>query len=165
MSMRIVVDYQACFVTYIIAAVGANNLSTCAVNFRSATASPWSANFQGEYSLPVSIASEGFVRTLVTYNGSSQNDPANNFDDFDSAARVNFYGGIRDADGAWEVALYGKNVFDNSDIRSSSNGPAFSTVGAATINSPYIGLGTPTSPGLVAPREFGITARFAFGSR
>lgn len=147
------------------AAVGTNNVSTCPVNFRSATASPWNGNIQAEYSLPVAKTSEGFARALISYNGSSLNDPANALDNYGSAARVNLYVGIRDEDGRWELTLYGKNILNNADIRSTSNGPAFSTVGATTINSPYVGLGTPTSPGLVAPQEFGITARFSFGGR
>ena len=148
--------------------VGANNLSTCQVNFRSATASPWNANFQGEYHLPVGTSSEGFLRTLITYSGSSRNDPANAFDNYDAYARVNLYAGIRDADGMWELSIYGKNITDNDTVLATSNGPAFTALRSvtplpsATINSPYINLGNPSTPGLTAPREFGVTARVSF---
>lgn len=145
--------------------VGANNLSTCPVNFRAMTASPWNAVVQGEYTLPVSGKADAFVRGLLTYNGNSLNDQANVYDDYGAFARVNLYLGLRDPDGAWDVTLYGKNITNNRTVLATSNGAAFSTVGASTIASPYIALGNPGTPGLVAPREFGVSARFAFGSR
>lgn len=152
--------------TALLAAVGANNLSTCPVNFRSMTSSPWNANVQAEYSHPVASGIDVFARGLYTFSGSSLNDPANAFDDYDSYGRLNLYAGIRNEDSSWELTLYGKNLFNNKTILATSNGPAFTAVtGGATINSPYISLGNPSTPGLVAPREFGVNLRVAFGSR
>ena len=150
----------------LLAAVGADNLSTCGVNSRSMTASPWNANVQAEYNVPVNGAMEAFARGIVSYSGSSLNDPANAYDDYGAYARANLFAGVRDADGAWEVSLYGKNIFRDRTVLATSNGPAFTSVTAGpTISSPYIGLGTASVPGMVAPREFGISARIAFGSR
>jgi iron complex outermembrane receptor protein len=148
------------------------NLATCQVNFRSSTSSPWNGNVQGEYSLPLSGAADGFVRGLVTFTGNTRNDPANRFDDYDAYALVNLYAGLRDPGGAWEVTLYGKNIFEQETVLATSNGALatsyrndLSPGTVITVNSPYIGLGSASIPGLTAPREFGVTARFAFGSR
>ncbi|MCE7796689.1 TonB-dependent receptor [Sphingobium sufflavum] len=141
------------------------NVSVCKVNFRSSNASPWGANVQAEYSLPVSNGADAFVRGLFTYSGSSQNDAANIYDDYGSYGRLNLYAGVRAENGAWEFTLYGKNIFRNDTVLATTNGAMFTTVGTTTATSEYIGLGNPSSPGLVGPREFGLTARFAFGSR
>lgn len=147
-------------------AVGNDNVATCPVNgLRSMTASPWNFNVQAEYSQPVTNTAEAYLRGLVTYAGNSLNDPTNAYDNYTGYARVNLYAGLRDSKGAWEVSVYGKNIFDNNTVQSTTNGPLFSTVGSSTVSSPYIGLGTDTVPGLLPPREFGVTARFAFGSR
>lgn len=151
------------------AVAGTENVSVCQVSFRSSLASPWSGNFQAEYNMPVfNDASEAFVRTLVSYNGSSRVDEQNPFDDYGDYALVNLYAGLRDADGAWEVTLYGKNIFEEQTVLSTSLGALFTSVPGVpggAITSPYIGLGNASSPSLTAPREFGVTARFAFGSR
>jgi iron complex outermembrane receptor protein len=143
-------------------------VSTCQVRFRSSSAPPWGANVQAEYSLPMlNDAAEGFIRGLASYNGSADNDPQNFFDDYGAYARLNLYAGLRDPDGAWEVTVFGKNIFDDNTVLATSNGLAATTIGATQVVSPggYIGLSTPSTPGLSAPREFGVTARFAFGSR
>ncbi|MET0364386.1 MAG: TonB-dependent receptor, partial [Sphingobium sp.] len=150
----------------VVGAAGTNqNVSICRVNYRSSLASPWGANVQAEYSHPVSGSADGFIRGLFTYSGSSQNDPANIYDDYGSYGRLNLYAGLRSSDGAWEVTVFGKNIFRNDTVLATSNGALFTTVGSTTTSSSYIGLGNPSSPGLVGPREFGVSARFAFGSR
>ncbi len=145
--------------------VGANNVSACTVNFRAMTASPWNGNLQAEYNLPVGDASEAFFRGLFTFADKGQADAANPFDDRKAYGLLNLYAGIRDPDGAWEVSAYGKNIFDDDTVLATSLGPVFTTAQGQTLNSPYIGLGNASTPGISPPREFGISLRVAFGSR
>jgi iron complex outermembrane recepter protein len=147
------------------ARVGTNNVSACTVNFRAGSASPWNGTVQIEHNADLNASTEIYARGLATYSGSALSDAANPFDDRGSYLLLNAYAGVRDPDGAWEVAVYGKNLTGNNSILATSLGPLFTTAGATTINSSYIGLGNASTPGLVSPREFGITARFSFGSR
>jgi iron complex outermembrane recepter protein len=147
------------------ARVGTNNVSACTVNFRAGSASPWNGTIQAEHNADLNASTQIYARGLATFANGSQSDAANPFDNRGSYALINLYAGLRDADGAWEVSVYGKNLTGNDSILATSLGPLFTTAGASTINSPYIGIGNASTPGLVNPREFGITARFAFGSR
>ena len=153
------------------AAVGADNLSSCAVSQRSSFMPPVTATLQGEYHVAVSSKVDGFLRGLVNYNGKSQGDPSNNFDQVGAYALANLYAGIRDPDGGWEVSLFAKNLFDTTKVLTRTT-PLFTsyqqitgftatgaTTAAQTFTSTYTG-GTVTPP-----REFGINVRFYFGSR
>ena len=132
---------------------------------------PVTATLQGEYHVAVSSKVDGFLRGLVNYNGKSQGDPSNNFDQVGTYALANLYAGIRDPDGGWEVSLFAKNLFDTTKVLTRTT-PLFTsyqqitgftatgaTTAAQTFTSTYTG-GTVTPP-----REFGINVRFYFGSR
>lgn len=149
------------------AATGSNNISACQVSQRSGFAAPFSATLTSEYRFAVSDKMDAYVRGLLNFNGSSQTDPTNVYDNLDSYGLVNLYTGIRDPEGAWEVSLFAKNVFNTTKILSQTN-PLFTsyliptsrtTVAAASYTSSYVGVTT------TAPREFGINVRYAFGSR
>ncbi|MDF0545318.1 TonB-dependent receptor [Sphingobium sp. H39-3-25] len=153
------------------AAVGANNLSSCAVSQRAAFLPPLTATVQSEYKLAVSSKVDGFVRGLLNYSGKSQGDPSNNFDDVGAFALLNMYAGIRAPDGGWEVSLFAKNIFDTTKVLTRTT-PLFTayqqitgftatgaTTAAATYTSPYTGAT------VTPPREIGLNVRFFFGSR
>ncbi|MBW8784262.1 MAG: TonB-dependent receptor [Novosphingobium sp.] len=135
-------------------------LGTCISNQRSSSASPWSASLQSEFKQPFSPAMEGFVRGLFSWQGNSINDPNNPFDDVRSYGILNLYLGVRDPKGAWEVTAYGKNLTNTFRVLN-RGATALSTNINLTPTSftNYFGIGT------TDPREFGLTARFAFGSR
>lgn len=159
------------------AAVGANNLSACAVSQRAAFLPPFTATLQSEYKLAVSSKVDGFLRGLVNYSGKSQGDPSNNFDNVGAFALANLYAGIRDPEGAWEVSLFAKNLFDTTKVLTRTtplftgyqqlgfagqfaNGrPVFTGPTAATFTSTYTGAT------VTPPREFGLNIRYYFGSR
>lgn len=160
----------------LLAAVGSDNLSACRVTQRSGLGSPWSGNVRAEYNYPVVDGAEAFVRGLFSWNGSSQVDPANRFDDYGSYGLLNLYAGIRDPEGAWEVQFFAKNVTNDKTVLTVDNGPFQTnyqqlrvtgfqngrpvlTPGAATADSPYTAVST------VARQEFGVNLRIAFGSR
>lgn len=165
----------------------ANNgemVATCQVNHRAGYGAPFSATFQTEYQQDLSASAKGYIRGLLTYNGNSRNDPGNLIDDIDAYAMVNLFAGVRDPDGAWDIGLYAKNVFDIERTLSRNASPL--SVGyqqlfcppAAQIP-PQLAPVCPTGPVTIGgtgvstyrtitytpPREFGITARFSFGSR
>ncbi|WP_336968586.1 TonB-dependent receptor [Sphingobium aromaticiconvertens] len=153
------------------AAVGANNLSACAVSQRAAFLPPFTATLQSEYKLPVTDKVDGFLRGLVNYSGKSQGDPANNFDNVGAFALANLYAGIRDPEGAWEVSLFAKNLFDTTKVLTRTTPlftpyqqitgftPTGATTAAQTFTSTYTGAT------VTPPREFGLNVRFFFGSR
>lgn len=153
------------------AAVGSDNLASCTVSQRSAFMPPLTVTLQGEYHTAISGKVDGFVRGLVNYNGKSQGDPGNRFDQVGAYALTNLYAGIRDPDGGWEVALFAKNLFDTTKVLTRTAQlftsyqqitgftPTGATTAATTVNSPY------TSGTVTPPREFGLNFRFYFGSR
>lgn len=147
------------------AATGTDNLSACQVSQRSGFQSPFSATVTTEYHRPISDNVDAYLRGLFSFNGKSQTDPINIFDDVDAYGLLNLYAGIRDPEGAWEVSLFAKNLLDTTKTLTRTN-PLFTSfrdtaaLGAATtFTSTYTGVTT------TAPREFGINVRYAFGSR
>ena len=159
-------------------AVGANNLSACTVSQRASFQAPFTATLQSEYSMAVSDHVDGYLRGLVSYNGKSQTDPTSIYDDVGAYALANLYAGVRDPDGAWEVSLFAKNLFDTTKTLSRTNPlstsyqvlnwggafdgngrPVFTGASPVTTTSPYTGVTT------TPPREFGVNVRFSFGSR
>jgi iron complex outermembrane receptor protein len=138
-------------------------VATCTVSgLRAGNSSPFVATVQGEYSLPVTARVDGYLRGLVTYYGKSLNDPTNAVDDVRAYALANLYAGIRSSDGGWEIGGYVKNLFDVERVLSRT--ATVLTSGASVIGgtapvSTYRGIT------MTPPREIGVTARIAFGSR
>ena len=101
----------------------------------------------------------GFVRGLASIYGNSKNDPSNPYDDVKAYALVNLYAGVRAEDGHWELSLYGKNIFNTFRVTERGLNPA-----SVVVNN----VGTASNYRLVTttePREFGLSLRYAFGSR
>ncbi|MEW9856391.1 TonB-dependent receptor [Novosphingobium sp. M1R2S20] len=147
------------------AAVGpGQTISQCSGIDRRATQAPkFSANVQSEYAFDVSGNTDGFVRGLYSFFGKTQNDPDNTLDNVDAYGLLNLYAGIRDKNGAWELAFFGKNVTREREILSVGNTLVTTTVrsitSAGAVTSPYRQIN------VTAPREFGVNLRVAFGSR
>ena len=112
---------------------------------------------------------------MLSWRGKSSNDPENPFDNVGSYGLINLYAGIRAPDGAWEIALYGKNIANTTRLTSRESSPLSTgtidvLLGAPTFTSP-VGTASSTYTSrytnvTVTPaREFGINLRFALGSR
>jgi iron complex outermembrane recepter protein len=124
--------------------------------------SPFSANFNGGYTVPMGSL-EGYFRFNLAYKGSNPNFGnflnAGSFKKTPSYAIVDLFAGIAGEESAWDVGFYAKNVF-NKEVELSRVTPL------NNIYAPYA-----AAPGgydqirLSPPREIGIQARFAFGSR
>jgi iron complex outermembrane recepter protein len=156
-------------VAQLIAAYGANHIGSCKVTQRSSFQPPFSATATAEYTMPLSDRVDGFARGLLAFNGKSQGDPQNIFDDVSAYALLNLYTGVRSADGAWEVSLYGKNITNTFQVLTRTNPlsttyqvlqpPTFRSAAGVTQTGTYAAITT------TPPQEFGINVRFAFGSR
>lgn len=120
---------------------------------------PFTASLQGEYTRPINDGMNGFVRALVPIYGNSWNDPQNPYDDVESYALTNVYLGVRAQDGSWEVSAYAKNLFNTFRVLDRATTAANIRVNGVTTFSNYRVISS------TDPREFGLTARFAFGSR
>lgn len=133
-------------------------IDTCAIS--SASPAPkWSATAQGEYNHPFSESAQGFVRGLLSYFGKTRGDDVNGVDSVSAYTLLNLYAGVRDPDGAWEISLFGKNLMDTDRVLTRTAPVATSNIAGVSYFSGYRRITT------TSPREFGVTARFAFGSR
>jgi iron complex outermembrane recepter protein len=142
------------------------NVAVCSgYNGPSSFSPKFSANVQSEIGFDLSERIGGFARGLFNFLGRTEGDPFNGFDTVDEFGILNLYAGLRDVDGAWEVSLFGKNILKQEKVLSTTNNPLTTTViGSAgipttTFTSTYVPVE------ITPPREFGITARIAIGSR
>lgn len=147
------------------AAVGpGQTMSQCSGIDRRSTVTPkFSANIQSEYGFDISAALGGFVRGLYSFYGATGGNPDNPFDNVNAYGLLNLFAGIRDEGGRWEITAFAKNVLNDRRILSADGAPAATSfqVGAtgSTYTSEYRGIN------VTAPREFGLSARVALGSR
>jgi iron complex outermembrane receptor protein len=148
-------------------ATGGDNLSGCKVDYRSSLAPLWSGTIQSEVRMPIASLT-GYARGLLSLYGSSQNDPTNAVDNYDSYELLNLYVGVRDPDGKWDVSLYGKNLFDKEEVLSRSSTVLTTpyNIGATSVTgvSNYYGGSSVSGLSMTPPREFGLIVRYSFGS-
>ncbi len=139
------------------------NLAICSGTNRRALTSPkLGANLQSEYGFAIGQRMDGFVRGSASLFGSTRNDPTNTVDDVDSYGLLNLFAGLRDPDGAWEISLFGKNILRERQVLSVGSAVTSQTVrtpGSITYRSEY------RTVSVTAPREFGLSAKIALGSR
>ena len=151
------------------AAYGTGTIAACNVTQRSAQEAPFGMSVHGEYNQPVGNHMDAYLRGLFSYKGSSIGDPINRYDSVKSYGILNVFLGLREPDGAWDVSLFAKNLlntyrYTTSDTSSGLVGTPYVNVAAGGTSvtdsrTNYFGVAS------IAPREFGITARMAFGSR
>jgi iron complex outermembrane receptor protein len=138
-------------------------INFCTVTQRSGPAAPFSASVQSEYNHEVSSSVAAFLRGQLTYYGKSQNDPANPLDDVKAYGLLNLFAGIRAPNGKWEFTAFAKNIFNTYRTLSRDATPRITTFATFTG-----GGALPTNYRLItstAPREFGVSGTFSFGSR
>lgn len=138
-------------------------VAQCTVSQSAAVTAPFSAVARAEYSHPLSDNLNGFVRGLVNFTGKSKTDPQNPYDDVGAYALANLYLGVRDADGAWEVTGYAKNLLNVRRVLSRER--SVYSVSYAVGRSSGTALSNYRGITMTDPREFGLIARFAIGSR
>jgi iron complex outermembrane recepter protein len=153
-------------VAQIKAASGGEAVAICSVNQPLSNTPTFTFTAQSEYSMPVSDHSLAFVRGLLNYFPKSQNDPTNRFDSVSSYGLLNVYLGLRSEDGAWEVAGFVKNATATKRVLSRGDTAVQTSAldaGLGFSNVVFSGNYVPVS--FTPPREFGVSLRYAFGSR
>jgi iron complex outermembrane receptor protein len=151
------------------AAYGADFIGSCRITQRSSLQSPFNATFTAEYNTALSDKMDFFARGLYNLYGSSIIEPNNAFDDLGSYGLLNLFAGIRDPEGSWELNLFAKNVLNTikatrfdppaSTSYQELQPPTFRTTVGRSFTSTYSTIQTNS------PREFGVSLRFAIGSR
>lgn len=147
------------------AAVGTGQtMSQCTgINRRSAITPRFSANAQSEYGFAIIDRAEGFLRGLYSFYGKTDGNPDNQFDDVGAYGLLNLYAGVRDKDGLWEISVFAKNITQERKILTLANSAVSTSVqqgATGTVQTaPY------RQVTVTAPREFGVSARIALGSR
>lgn len=161
-----IADGTSATTAQIIAADPTDRIGSCAISQRSSSLPRWSGTITSEYSQPLNDNMNGYLRGLFSWKGDAIGDPANPYDSVNAFGLLNMFLGLRDADGSWDISLYGKNITNTFRVLTRTPG-ALATVGQpttiygtnSTASTNYFGItATP-------PREFGINVRFAFGSR
>jgi iron complex outermembrane receptor protein len=106
---------------------------------------------------------DGYVRGLLTYY--PKNDRANGEGSgftADAYGLLNLYIGARHADGRWDIQLFARNLTNSRKTLTYSPTMEVSSVSPINLNFGQSGYYRTTVTPL---REFGITARYSFGSR
>jgi iron complex outermembrane receptor protein len=146
------------------------NVAVCSgINRRSVTTPKFSANLQSEFGFDISNRMDGFLRASSTIFGATANDPNNTFDDVGAYGLLNLFAGLRDPKGAWEITVFGKNILGENRLLNVGGG-ALTTgyrtqpdAGGAVASNTFVSEYRTVT--VTTPREFGISARFALGSR
>ena len=124
---------------------------------------PFSATLNGSYSVPVMNAVDGYVRFNLNIKGNNPNfgnfATAGVFKSTPSYALLDLYAGLTGKQGEWELGVFAKNVFDKQ-VELSRVTPV------NNVYSPYaVAPGGYDQVRVSAPREIGVSLRYAFGAR
>lgn len=117
----------------------------------------WKGTLQSEWLQPINSAVDGYVRGLLTYN--SANPYRNAGFRVDDYALLNLYAGVRSPDGAWDLGLFLRNA-TNTGKQLSRGEDDVNLSGTIPFGDAGYRLTSYTPP-----RQFGISLRYAFGSR
>ncbi|MCB2079274.1 MAG: TonB-dependent receptor [Novosphingobium sp.] len=152
------------------AAYGDGTIAACNVTQRASQEAPFGFTLQGEYNQPLSSAVDGYVRGLLSYKGNSIGDPTNPYDSVKSHGILNVFLGVREPTGAWDLSFFAKNLLNTYRYTTSDTS-------SGLLGTPYVNVGTQPASSItdsrtnyfgvasIAPREFGVNLRIAFGSR
>lgn len=137
-----------------------NQVDICRGNASPSSAAKWSGSLQAEYSRSVSDGTEGYLRGFVSWKGNSKGFEINPYDQVRKFGLVDLFLGLRDPDGAWDVSVFAKNIFDTHRVLTRTDTPVSTVISnSASTVTRYLGITT------TEPREFGLNFRVAFGSR
>jgi iron complex outermembrane receptor protein len=131
--------------------------NTCRSSTSTTSAPRWNANVQSQYDQPINPAMNAFIRGLVYYY------PSNPFSSttyvVPAYATLDLYLGLRNPASLWEASLYGKNIADDRTV---------TRLDATQVTTPFQAFFGNTGYYMTSHtprREFGLTLRYAFGSR
>lgn len=79
---------------------------------------------------------------------------------------MNLFAGLQHPDGRWSITAFAKNILDQQQVLNVGAAPLTAAVRAPTQPGGFINYTSEyRSVSVTAPREFGIQARIALGSR
>jgi hypothetical protein len=137
----------------------------CPSHASTSTQPNFNANARSEYDFPVAKLHEvdAFVRGLYVFYG--RNPHASEFYTTPSYGLFNLYMGLHSSSGAWEGALFAKNLFDTQRLLAIGY-PTAQTAGLNQTFGPsgYYQVGV-NQAGLTPLQEFGLTVTYSIGSR
>jgi iron complex outermembrane receptor protein len=133
-------------------------IAQCTLSGRSSPTPKWNATFQPEYSHPIA-SFEAFINGALTYT--PENPYANPLYTVPDYLLVNLNLGLRSPGAGWEVQVFARNLTDEDVVLSRGS---TDIIQGSTLNNLF-GTAGYSSISYLAPREFGITLRYAFGSR
>lgn len=127
------------------------------------TQAPFQATINGSYDIPITSFFDAYFRFNVNYQGHNPNygnfPVDGRFTGTKAYALVDLFAGVTGGEGAWEIGIFAKNVF-NKRIELARY-QLLNNVYAPFAGAPtgYDGIAT------TSPRVIGATLRYAFGSR
>jgi iron complex outermembrane receptor protein len=134
-------------------------IARCLSNRSVAQTPRWNLVLQSEYSLPISDRGEFYLRGLLTYYPDNPQD--NETVTIGAYGVVSLFLGIRDANGAGDVALFVKNLTRTNRLVSRESIEVASDGGLGN----YFGSSGYHYVRSTPRRQFGINIRYAFGAR
>lgn len=117
----------------------------------------WKGTLQSEWLHPINPVADAYVRGLLTYY--SSNPYRNSGFTVDNYALLNLYAGVRSPNGAWDLGIFVRNA-TNTGKQLSRGEDDVNLSGAIPFGDAGYRLTSYTPP-----RQFGISLRYAFGSR
>jgi len=128
------------------------------------------ATVHADYAHPITDSITGFVRGQFTFHGATPFDVSLPYDKQPAYGILNVYWGVRSATSNWEATLFVQNL-TNNQTRLATFGGNINANTPGYAGQP--GVPGPTSQyssyytyvGMTQPRTFGLTLRYAFGSR
>ena len=146
---------------------GGQSFTTCQSNGRSGAEPNWSISASSEYTHPLETT-ELFVRGLYKFTDNRADDVSGY--EVPGYGLFDLYTGVRSDDGAWEISLWSKNLFDK-EARTALGQSQIAN--ATTFLAPAPGVVVPNGRtvvgdyrvvSVVPERTVGITAKFRFGA-
>lgn len=134
-------------------------IAFCQLNGRTAALPKWNMTLRSEYSHPIQGDKEAFISGLLSYQ--PENPYASTTYVVPAYTLINLYVGVRDQKAGWEIQAFAKNLTNNKTI---TNKTTTSAVSDTPNLSGVFGASGYNSISYLAPREFGLTLRYAFGS-
>ena len=123
------------------------------------------AAVHADYAQPINDRITGVVRGLATIAGATPYNPGNPYDKQKAYALFNIYAGVRAPNSSWEATLFVTNLFNNQTRLATYGGNINATTAQGAVAPTSNVPSAYTYVGVTPPREFGMTLRYAFGSR
>jgi iron complex outermembrane receptor protein len=134
-------------------------IAECQTSGNAGTAPDWNLTMRSDYSHRLTRDLDAFISGILTYAPRNPNsDPLYTVPSY---ALINLNVGVRNPAQGWELQAFVKNLTNNSAILAKSTLDLSSTNGLGGIFGPS-GYSNITYQN---PREFGVTFRYAFGSK